>query len=108
MDGQPDTGAGVNAEAQTIDGARAALVRGRTSDALHTLMSHERRFPHGQLAEERDVLIIEAYIAAGEPSLARTRLERYRAERPDGVHRARVDAAERRLTQPPARGTSSE
>ncbi|MGN6105228.1 MAG: hypothetical protein ACTHU0_09010 [Kofleriaceae bacterium] len=61
-----------------------------------TLMSHARRFPSGTLAEERDVLIIEAYLRAGNTALAQRRIERYRAEYPNGVLRGRVDAA--RLT----------
>lgn len=60
-------------------------------EALVTLMEHERRFPTGELAEERDVLIIDAYLRAGKPVLAKRRIDRYRIDHPDGVLRARVD-----------------
>ncbi|MDQ3370582.1 MAG: outer membrane protein assembly factor BamD, partial [Myxococcota bacterium] len=85
-------GPGTDPEAQVIERARVALARGRTDDALRTLMSHERRFPAGQLAEERDVLLIEAYVAAGDLRLARDRIAHYRATYPDGLHRAKVAA----------------
>ena len=92
---------GVNAEAQIIDRARAALARGRTDDALVALMSHERRFPIGQLAEERDALLVEAYVAANDPRLARARIAIYRRDYPAGLQAARVDAAERALAAAP-------
>jgi hypothetical protein len=62
-----------------------------------SLMSHERQFPTGSLAEERDVLIIEAYVADGNDELARRRIARYRTDHAGGVLRSRVDAAAARL-----------
>ncbi len=81
-----------------IDRARAALRRGMLDEALATLMRHERVHPAGALTEERDVLIIEAYVAKREAALARRRIERYRREHPDGFLHARVDAAEAALS----------
>jgi outer membrane protein assembly factor BamD (BamD/ComL family) len=86
-----------NPEAQLVERARVALRRGATDEALRTLMSHERRFPAGQLAEERDVLVVEAYLAAGNLSLARERLDHYRSSYRDGLHEQRAAAAEREL-----------
>lgn len=80
-----------------IDRARAALHRGLIDEALATLMRHERVHPAGALAEERDVLIIEAYVAKREAALARRRIERYRRDHPAGFLHARVDAAEAAL-----------
>jgi hypothetical protein len=80
-----------------IDRARAALRRGLVDEALATLMRHERVHPNGDLAEERDVLIIEAYAAQNNPTLAKRRIERYRREHPSGFLRARVDRAETTL-----------
>jgi hypothetical protein len=74
-----------------IDQARTALRRGLVDQALETLMRHERLHPAGTLAEERDVLIIEAYVASGQQALARRRLDQYRRDYPAGVLRARVD-----------------
>jgi RNA polymerase sigma-70 factor, ECF subfamily len=88
---------GVDAEAQTIVQARSALAQGRTDDALRALMSNERRFPNGQLAEERDVLLIESYLAAGRLEIVRDRIASYRHDHPTGIHADRVDAAETEL-----------
>jgi RNA polymerase sigma-70 factor, ECF subfamily len=80
-----------------LERARAALQRGLNDEALVSLMSHERQFPTGSLAEERDVLIIEAYVAETNDDLARRRIARYRTDHPDGALRSRVDAAAARL-----------
>jgi hypothetical protein len=87
-------------EPLVIDRARTALRRGLVDEALETLMRHERLYPTGALAEERDVLIIEAYLAKGAASTARRRIERYQRDYPDGFLRARVDAAYDALDAP--------
>lgn len=102
----PDpSGPGANAEAQVIERARTALTRGRHDEALRTLMSHERRFPAGQLAEERDVLLIDAYVGAGRLEIARDRIDQFRAAYPASIHRTKVSDLERDLerqrTAPP-------
>jgi hypothetical protein len=87
-------------ESLLIDRARAALRRGLVDDALATLMQHERMYPHGALAEERSVLTIEAYVAQGNATLARRRIEAYRRDLGSGFLRARVDRAEAELPPP--------
>lgn len=81
-----------NREPLLIDRARSALRRGLVDEALATLMRHERVHPRGTLAEERDVLVIEAYLAQGARELARRRIERYHRDHPDGFLKARVQA----------------
>lgn len=90
-------GAATNPEAQLLERARVALRRGMSDEALRALMSHERRFAGGQLAEERDVLLVEAYLAAGNLRLARERLEHYRALYPHGTHAQRAADAAREI-----------
>ena len=90
----------VDAEPQLIERARRTLRGGGAAAALRVLMAHERRFPAGQLAEERDILLVEAYLAIGDTRLAGERLRRYRASYPAGLHRQRADAAERQLAGP--------
>lgn len=92
-------GAATSPEAQLIERARVALRRGTPDEALRTLMSHERRFPAGQLAEERDILLVEAYVAAGNLTLARERLEHYNATYPNGLHKQRAADAAREIEQ---------
>ncbi len=90
----------LDAERLVVDRARAAVQRGSSADAVVDLMGHERRFPGGALAEERDVLLIDAYLRAGQPAQARARLATYRARHPDGALRARVDALAASLPPP--------
>jgi RNA polymerase sigma factor (sigma-70 family) len=87
------------AERLLLDRARAGLQRGLPDEALVSLMSHERQYPTGALAEERDVMIIEAYVAANNVELAHRRIDRYRAAYPEGALRSRVDAAAAQLDQ---------
>jgi hypothetical protein len=80
-----------SAERLLLDRARAAIQRGLTDDALVDLMSHARQFPAAALAEERDVLIIEAYVRANNATLAQRRIDAYRLRYPNGALRSRVD-----------------
>jgi RNA polymerase sigma factor (sigma-70 family) len=80
-----------------LDRARAGIQRGLADEALVSLMAHARQYPSSAFAEERDVLIIEAYLAANNPELARRRIELYRADYPTGALHARVDAAAAQL-----------
>ncbi len=89
--------AAANPEVELVERARVALQRRSAHDAIRTLMAHERRFPTGELAEERDVLLVEAYFAAGDLRLSRSRLAHYRATHPHGLHRRRADDVERQL-----------
>jgi RNA polymerase sigma-70 factor (ECF subfamily) len=92
--------AGANSEADLIERARRALRSGRAAGAVRGLMTHERRFPDGQLAEERDILLIEAYLANGDRRLAGERLAHYRRSYPSGLHRQRAADAARELESP--------
>lgn len=98
--GSPEA-APIPREALLLDRARAGLRRGMHDEALVTLMAHERQYPRGVLAEERDVLIIEAYLRSGNAAVARRRIERYRADHPRGVLRARVDELAADLNRAP-------
>ena len=82
------------AERLLLDRARSATQRGMPDEAVIALMSHAREFPTGRLAEERDVLLIDAYLRAGNATVARQRIERYRADYPTGALAARVTALE--------------
>ncbi len=81
-------------EAHLIDRARVALRRQMYGEALIALMQHERTFKAGQLAEERDVLAIEAYVAQGNHRVAKRRIQQYRNRYPQGFQRGRVGRSE--------------
>jgi hypothetical protein len=52
-------------EVRTIIRAKRALADGHPAEALTALEEHERAFPHGSLAEERDALRVLALCAEG-------------------------------------------
>lgn len=83
-------------ERALLDQGRTAIVRGEPSSALTLLGEHERRFPDGKLAEERDALYVEALASAGRESEASTRAERFRRDHPASLLLPAVDAAVRR------------
>lgn len=60
--------------------------------ALALTDEHARRFPGGTLAQEREVLAIEALAALGRAQDARARLAAFRAAFPQSRHLARLDA----------------
>jgi len=64
-------------ERELVEGARAALTRGRAGDALAAADRHGKEFPRGQLAEEREVLAITALIALGRLQEAEMRRARF-------------------------------
>ncbi|MBL8677760.1 MAG: hypothetical protein JNK05_01240 [Myxococcales bacterium] len=81
------------AETNVIEMARSALARGRASAALDAIEQHRRQFAAGQLAEDRESLAVEALVTLGRNDEAQRRAEAFRRRWPDGVYRARVDAA---------------
>jgi outer membrane protein assembly factor BamD (BamD/ComL family) len=85
------------AEQLLLERARAAIQRGLPDEALVSLMSHARQFPNSALAEERDVMIVEAYVVANNFQLARHAIERYRANYHGGALASRVDALDAQL-----------
>jgi len=78
-------------ERALVDRARAALRRDDAHEALVALMGHEREFPAGALAEERDRLSVEALVARGRMEQARARAALFRARHPGSVYRAEIE-----------------
>ncbi|HEY7376932.1 MAG TPA: outer membrane protein assembly factor BamD, partial [Polyangia bacterium] len=85
--------AGLTEENVPIAAALAALARGAPGDAIAALEQHARRFPDGQLAEEREALWIQALVTAGDAASARARAERFRRRFPGGIQQEAVSAA---------------
>ena len=72
-------------EAQDALGASPARALGLAAE-------HARRFPRGVLAQEREVLAIDALARLGRRDAARQRAERFHARWPGSSHGRRVDA----------------
>lgn len=64
-------------ERALIAQAQAAIARGRGDQALAALAQHAREFPHGQLTEEREALIVQALVAAGRRQQAKSRARQF-------------------------------
>lgn len=58
--------------------------------ALALTREHERRFPRGVLAQEREVIAIQALAAIGEGEAARKKADGFEQAYPDSPHRRRV------------------
>src|SRR5205807_127438 len=81
------------AERAIVERARSALARGDGQGALASIAEHERRFAHGQLVEEREVLAVQSLVAAGRGQEAATRGARFRKAFPGSLLLPLVDQA---------------
>jgi hypothetical protein len=75
----------LRAERALIDTAQTAVARRDPDAALTTLARHAREFPHGQLAEEREWLTIQALILTGRSDDARARATAFRRAFPQSL-----------------------
>ena len=78
----PPRDPGLARERHLLDMARTALSRGDTGSALSAVDNHAREFPKSQLAEEREVLAIQALASAGRMTEARRRASAFRMSFP--------------------------
>ena len=68
--------------------------------ALALTVEHARRFPTGVLAEEREVIAIEALAKLGRDDEARSRSSAFFAAHPGSAYRLRIDDALRKSASP--------
>lgn len=91
-DSRGDPGVSSMAEERAlVEGARTALYRGRAADALVLLQKHETRFAQGELAEDRDFLIVSALHDLGRTEEVRTRADAFVARYPQSALRGAVE-----------------
>ncbi len=84
--GAPSSGSSsLAAERALLDDARGALGSGDAARALGLLDEHARRFPKGQLGEEREALAIQALVALGRRDEARARAASFKAALPNSL-----------------------
>src|ERR1039457_5881103 len=84
---------GLAAERKWIEMARTALVRGRADGALAALHHHGRLHPNGQLAEERDRLLIQTLVAKGDYVQARAQVARFGRRHPHSLSSPAIEQA---------------
>jgi hypothetical protein len=82
-------------ERELLDAARAALDRGRPNDAVAAAREHAQKWPRGYLAEEREVVLIQALVAAGNQQEAELRAAQFHRSFPKSILGPAVDAAVR-------------
>lgn len=88
-DPSPAAGGSELGELELVQNAQSAL----GSDAARALAltsDHARRFPGGALAQERDVIAIDALVRTGRAAEARARAEAFRARYPSSAHLRRI------------------
>ena len=90
---RPSRDGSLAAERRLLDAARAALVAGDRAAGLDLLTKHARTFPRGVLAEEREALTIDAFVASGRCDEARRRAEGFRSRYPGSLFAPSVAAA---------------
>lgn len=73
-----------------VDDARKALAAGDPTTALRSVAEHDRRFPAGALATERDVVRIDALVAAGRRDEANARARTFLARHPHAAQAERI------------------
>lgn len=79
-----------SAETALLEQARAAL-RERPAHALELTRRHRARFPEGLLAQEREVIAIEALERLGRSEAARARAEAFERRYRGSVHQPRLE-----------------
>jgi hypothetical protein len=70
----------------------------RPQEALAAAEEHQRHFPGGVLAQEREVIVVSALVALGRRDEARSRARRFAETYPRSAHRAGVEALVRDST----------
>ncbi|MHB8417700.1 MAG: hypothetical protein ACYDCL_06470 [Myxococcales bacterium] len=80
------------AERLLVEQARTALERGDAAAALAAATAHARRWPKGTLAEERDMLRIQALAGLGRAAEARAAAAEFEREHPHSLLLSAVDA----------------
>lgn len=76
-----------------LDVARRSLEQQDAVAALDAVARHERRYPNGILAQEREAMAVRALMQLGRTGEARARAERFRVRFPDSMLLPAVEAA---------------
>jgi len=75
----------LRSERALLERAGVALAKGDANGALEALEAHRARFPKGNLAEERDALVVKALSARGDAAAAQAAAAKFRADHPDSL-----------------------
>lgn len=81
-----------DAELTALDDAIAAARAGRAAQALAAVEAHVASWPDSPLAQEREVIAIEALLSLGRRDDARARLSAFRSKWPTSTHLVRLES----------------
>lgn len=88
----PAPGVPSDAEVSLLQQAMEAAQHGHPEVALQALDAHAAQFPSGALAQEREVLAIEAQVKLGRLGEAQARAARFKQTWPTSTHLLRVES----------------
>ena len=88
----PAPTAALRSEDELIEEAVRLGRSGNSLEALRVAEEHAARFSTGAMAQEREVVVIEALMKLGRGSEARTRADAFRASWPASAHVTKIDA----------------
>lgn len=92
MKTRPSVDVSLKAEVAEIQAAVTALDGGDARLAIRLLAAHERSFPNGRMAPDREILRLRALLSEGRRNEARDCARRYLAGHPDAAIRAQIEA----------------
>ena len=88
----PPPPANPDEELAALDDAITAARAGRPAQALAAVDAHLAKFPQSALAQEREVIAIEALVTLGRRDDAKARLTSFRSKWPTSTHLVRLEA----------------
>lgn len=83
----------LRSERLLLETASAALMKGDSASAIAALKQHAQRFPKGELAQEREVLLVQALAASGDGKAAERRAQDFKKKFPGSLQQDSVDKA---------------
>jgi len=87
--------ASLRAERLLLEAANAALLRGDHASAIASLRKHAQSFPKGELAQEREILLVQALKASGDDAAAEQKAKDFKQKFPGSMQQETVDKAAR-------------
>jgi hypothetical protein len=88
----PAAASDFSAERSLLERARSALARSDGTAAMAAIDEHQRRFPSGSLAEEREALAVRALLASGKRAEAERRAAAFGKRYPNSLFSKMLDA----------------
>lgn len=88
---------GLKQERASLEVARTAITRGDYAGAIAALDRHAAAFPRGQLAEERELMRIQALVGQGRGPEAKARAAQFHRDFPQSLMKGAVDATVRSI-----------